>query len=283
MSKFLSAVAVTEFDSMVKQAYQGMGMLRQTVTQRNNLNALTYNFRRMGKGMANQKSTSDLVTPMNVGHELIPCTLANWDAPEYTDIFDAAEVNFDEKQELAETVAGALGRRDDQIIIDALDASTPLTSTVGTAIGGAGSNLNMAKLIKAKVELKKQGVNTSSGSFYAVIEADGLGGLLNDDKASNADYQAIKALVNGEINTLAGFNFCILEDRDEGGLTEAANVVDSYFYHTQAVGLATGIAPATEINYVPERTSWLINGKLKAGAVVRDSGGLVKVQYTKTA
>ena len=269
MSKFLSAVAVTEFDSMVKQAYQGMGMLRPTVTQRNNVVADTYKFRRMSKGVANQKSTSDEVTPMNVGHELITCTLSNWNAPEYTDIFDV--------------VAGAFGRRDDQIIIDALDASTPLTSTVGTAVGGAGSNLNMAKLIKAKVELKKQGVNTRSGNFYAVIEADGLGGLLNDDKVSNADYQAIKALVNGEINTLAGFNFCILEDRAEGGLTEAANVVDSYFYHTQAVGLATGIAPKTEINWIPERTSWLTNGNLKAGAVVRDSGGLVKVQYTKTA
>ena len=284
MSKFLSAVAVTEFDSMVKQAYQGMGMLRPTVTQRNNVVADTYKFRRMGKGLANQKSTSDLVTPMNVEHELITCTLANWNAPEYTDMFDAAEVNFDEKQELAETVAGALGRRDDQIVIDALDASTPLTSTVLTSVGGAASNLNMAKIIRAKVELKKQGVNTrQGGQFHAVIEADGLSGLLNDTLITSSDYQAIKALVNGEVNTLAGFNFHILEDRVEGGLTVAANIVDSYFYHTQAVGLATGIAPKTEINWIPERTSWLTNGMLKSGAVVRDSGGLVKVQYTKTA
>ena len=284
MSKFLSAVAVTEFDSMVKQAYQGMGMLRPTVTQRNNVVADTYKFRRMGKGLANQKSTSDLVTPMNVEHELITCTLANWNAPEYTDMFDAAEVNFDEKQELAETVAGALGRRDDQIIIDALDASTPLTTAVATSVGGAASNLNMAKIIRAKVELKKQGVNTrQGGQFHAVIEADGLSGLLNDQLITSSDYQAIKALVNGEVNTLAGFKFHILEDRVEGGLTVAANVVDSYFYHTQAVGLATGIAPKTEINWIPERTSWLTNGCLKSGAVVRDSGGLVKVQYTKTA
>ena len=284
MSKFLSAVAVTEFDSMVKQAYQGMGMLRPTVTQRNNVVADTYKFRRMGKGLANQKSTSDLVTPMNVEHELITCTLANWNAPEYTDMFDAAEVNFDEKQELAETVAGALGRRDDQIIIDALDASTPLTTAVATSVGGAASNLNMAKIIRAKVELKKQGVNTrQGGQFHAVIEADGLSGLLNDQLITSSDYQAIKALVNGEVNTLAGFKFHILEDRVEGGLTVAANVVDSYFYHTQAVGLATGIAPKTEINWIPERTSWLTNGCLRSGAVVRDSGGLVKVQYTKTA
>ena len=128
MSKNLSAVAVQEFDSMVKQAYQGMGMLKPAVTVRNNVVGDTYKFRRMGKGLANQKSTSDLVTPMDVSHEFKTATLANWNAPEYTDIFDAQEVNFDEKQELANTIAGALGRRCDQLVIDAMDASTPLTT-----------------------------------------------------------------------------------------------------------------------------------------------------------
>jgi len=110
MSKTLSSVAVTEFDSMVKQAYQGMGMLKPAVTQRNNVIGDTYKFRRMGKGLANQKSTSDLVTPMDVTHEFKTATLTNWNAPEYTDMFDAKDVNFDEKQELANTIAGALGR-----------------------------------------------------------------------------------------------------------------------------------------------------------------------------
>ena len=109
MSKNLSAVAVIEFDSMVKHAYQGMGMLKNAVTIRNNVVGDQYKFRRMGKGLANQKSTSDLVTPMDVGHEFKVATLSNWNAPEYTDIFDAAEVNFDEKQELANTIAGAFG------------------------------------------------------------------------------------------------------------------------------------------------------------------------------
>ena len=58
MSKTLSSVAVTEFDSMVKQAYQGMGVLKPTVTLRNNVTADTYKFRKMGKGLANQKSTA---------------------------------------------------------------------------------------------------------------------------------------------------------------------------------------------------------------------------------
>lgn len=281
MSKNLSAVAVTEFDSMVKHAYQGMGLLKGAVTQRNNVVGDTYKFRRMGKGLANQKSTSDLVTPMDVAHEFKTATLSNWNAPEYTDMFDAQDVNFDEKQELANTIAGALGRRTDQLVIDAMDASTPLTSTIDTNVGGINTNLNMAKVIKAQVELRDQGVPNSE--LFAAVNALGLGGLLNDEKATSSDYQAIKALVNGDVDTLAGFKFVILESRVEGGLTVAANVVDSYFFQRPAVGLALGIDMKTEIDWVAERTSWLCNGMLKAGSVVRDEGGLVKVQYTQTA
>ena len=277
MSKNLSAVAVIEFDSMVKHAYQGMGLLKGAVTVRNNVVGDTYKFRRMGKGLANQKSTSDLVTPMDVGHEFKTATLSNWNAPEYTDIFDAAEVNFDEKQELASTIAGALGRRSDQLVIDAMDASTPLT----TAIPEGGTNLTMAKVIDAQVALRDQGVPNTE--LFAAIDAQGLGGLLNDEKATSSDYQAIKALVSGEINTLCGFQFIVIETRNEGGLTVAANIVDSWFFQRPAVGLAIGIDMKTEINWIPERTAWLTNGMLKAGSVVRDEGGLVKVQYDRTA
>lgn len=277
MSKNLSAVAVIEFDSMVKHAYQGMGLLKGAVTVRNNVVGDTYKFRRMGKGLANQKSTSDLVTPMDVGHEFKTATLSNWNAPEYTDIFDAAEVNFDEKQELASTIAGALGRRSDQLVIDAMDASTPLT----TAIPEGSTNLTMAKVIEAQVALRDQGVPNTE--LFAAIDAQGLGGLLNDELATSSDYQAIKALVSGEINTLCGFQFIVIETRNEGGLTVASDIVDSWFFQRPAVGLAIGIDMKTEINWIPERTAWLTNGMLKAGSVVRDEGGLVKVQYDRTA
>ena len=277
MSINLSAVAVTEFDSMVKHAYANMGLLKNAVTLRNNVVGDTYKFRRMGKGLANQKASSADVVAMGVGHEFKTATLANWNAPEFTDIFDAQDVNFDEKQELASTIAGALGRRCDQLVIDAMDASTPLT----TAVPAGGTNLTIAKVNSAQVELRDQGVPNTE--LFAVIEAGGLGGLLSDEKATSSDYQAVKALVSGEINSLVGFQFIILETRAEGGLTEAANVVDSWFFQRPSVGLAIGIDMKTEINYVPEKTSWLTNGMLKAGSVVRDEGGLVKVQYDKTA
>ena len=276
MSINLSPVAVTEFDSMVKHAFQNASLLRDTVTVRNNVIGDTYKFRAMGKGLANQKTTSADVDPMDVAHSLITATLQNWNAPEYTDIFDAAEVNFDEKQELATTIAGALGRRLDQHVIAAMDAASP------TAVGTGSTGLVATDLVDAKVELVKQGVG--SGDLYCAINAAGLAGLLADEKTTSADYQAVKALVNGEINTFAGFNVVVIEDRsgNEGGLTIATDVVSAYAYSKEAIGLAVGIDMKTSIDYVPQKTSFLCNGMLKAGAAVRDVAGLVEINYDAT-
>jgi hypothetical protein len=259
---------------MVKHAFQNASLLRDTVTVRNNVVGDTYKFRAMGKGLANQKATSADVDPMDVAHSLITATMQNWNAPEYTDIFDQAEVNFDEKQELATTIAGALGRRLDQLVIASMDAASP------TAVGTGGTGLVAQDLIDAKVELVKQGVG--SGDLTVAINAAGLAGLLADEKTTSADYQAVKALVNGEINTFAGFNVVVLEDRTEGGLTVATDVVSAYAYSKEAIGLAVGIDMKTSIDYVPQKTSFLCNGMLKAGAAVRDVAGLVEINYDAT-
>lgn len=277
MSKVLSSVAVTEFDSLVKHAYQNAGLLKGAVTVRNNVVGDTYKFRNMGKGLANQKSTSDLVTPMDISHGFATATLQNWNAPEYTDMFDAQTVNFDEKQELASTIAQSLGRRCDQLVIDAMDAETVYA---GTVVAGA-TNLTTAKVIEAQFALRAQGVPNSN--LYAAINAQGLGGLLNQEEITSSDYNNVKALVNGDVDTFGGFKFVIIEDRAEGGLTEAANIVDSYFFSQDAVGLAIGIDIKTDVDWIADRTSWLCNGMLKAGAVSRDGLGIVKVQYDKTA
>ena len=116
MSKNLTNAAVIDFDSEVKHEYQGMKTLRECVTQRTNVTGESYKFARMGKGLANQKATQADVTPMDSSYARQTATLQNWNAPEYSDIFDQAEVNFDEKTELAQAIAKAIGAELKEII-----------------------------------------------------------------------------------------------------------------------------------------------------------------------
>ncbi len=48
------------------------------------------------------------VTPMNVGFSTVTCTLGDWNAAEYSDIFSQQKVNFDERSELAQVVGAAI-------------------------------------------------------------------------------------------------------------------------------------------------------------------------------
>lgn len=276
MSKNLSSVAITEFDSMVKHAYQNAGLLRGCVTNRSGVTGDTYKFRRMGKGMANQKASQADITPMDITHNLITCLLENWNAPEYTDIFDQAEVNFDEKSELASVIANALGRRQDQLIIDAMGTISADAGTAHSDIAVGGTGMTVAKIRKAGQAF--DGVGMGGSGRYIAWNKIQKQQLLGTTEATSSDYANVKNLVNGDIDTFYGFKFKLIEDRDEGGLPGGGTASATAFaFHTDAIGLATGIDIKTEINYIAQKTSWLCNGLMKSGAEVRDAEGIIKI------
>lgn len=82
MSKYLTNSAVIAFDSEVKHQYQGLKTLRNTVTIRTGVVGESYKFARIGRGLANQKASQAVVTPMDVEHARQTAILANWNAPE---------------------------------------------------------------------------------------------------------------------------------------------------------------------------------------------------------
>ena len=211
---------------------------------------------------------------MNIAHTNVTAFLEDWTAPEYTDIFDQAKVNFDERQELAQVVGGAISRRMDQLIIDAADAGANATQ-VPTAVG-ATTGLNVDKLRRAKRLLDQKGVPSEDRFF--LHSAIALEQLLGETEATSADYNTVRALVNGQVDSFLGFKFIVIEDRAEAGLPiTGGNIRTCFAYHKQAIGLAVGIDIRTEIDRIPEKTSWLINGIFSAGAVGIDDEGIYEV------
>jgi len=271
----LSNAFVTLFDAEVKQAYQAKAQLVGATRQRRGVEGSTAKFPKVGKGVATLRVPQTDVTPLNVDFSQVTVTMEDWNAAEYSDIFMQQKVNFDERQELVQVVSNAIGRRQDQLILDALNASGT-SLTVATSIGGADTNLNVAKLREAKKLLDKG--NVPPQDRHIVLHANNLASLLSETAVTSSDFNTVKALVAGEINTFLGFTFHILGDRTEGGLPLAAGDVRSVWaFHKDAVGYAEGIGPKTEINYVPEKTSFLVNSMFSAGAVAIDAEGIVKI------
>jgi hypothetical protein len=173
-------------------------------------------------------------------------------------------------------VAKAIGRRSDQMIIDALSGSGT-TLTVANSIGGATTNMNMAKLREAQRLLNAN--NVPMEDRYIVMHASQLSNLLSETQVTSSDFNSVKALVQGEINTFMGFTFNVIGDRTEGGLSGGGSGSDRtvYAYHKMSVGMAEAMAVRSEINYIPEKTSWLVASMFSAGAIAIDAGGIVAI------
>lgn len=280
MAVSISNAFVTLFDTEVKQAYQADAVLRNTVRLRTGVTASTHKFPKIGSGVAQVRVPQTDVTPLNVTYSQATVTLTDYIAAEYSDIFNQAKVNFDERQELVQVVAKAIGRRSDQMIIDALAASST-SLTVATSIGGAGTNLNMAKLREAARLLNT--ANVPAEDRYMLIHASQLASLLSETSVTSSDFNTVKALVQGEISTFMGFTFNVIGDRSEGGLTGggSGSTRKVYAYHKMAVGMAESMAIRSEINYIPEKTSWLVSSMFSAGAVAIDAGGCVDITCTE--
>ncbi len=277
MAVGISNAFVQMFDAEVKQAYQSARALAGVTRERTNVEGNQVKFPKIGKGTATVRVPQSDVTPLNVTYSQVTATMSDFIAAEYSDIFNQQKVNFDERRELVAVVGAAIGRRMDQLVIDALNAASS-PSTVGTDIGGTGTNMNLAKLLAAKKALDAN--NVPSEGRCMIIHANGLSSLLDETELTSSDFASVKALVQGDIDTFLGFKFITLGDRDEGGLP-LPSTRTSFAFHRDAIGMGIGMNQRSEINYIAEKTSFLVSSMFSAGAVAIDDEGIVKISATE--
>jgi len=131
---------------------------------------------------------------------------------------DKLKMLADPTSEEALNIAYAIGRKIDEKLATAAFAtaytgkdgttqvSFPAANVVAVDLGGSAEGLTLAKLLRAKKILDDNEVDEQEPRFIAV-SATQLEELLNTTEVKSADYNTVKALVKGEINTFCGFNF----------------------------------------------------------------------------
>lgn len=283
MAISISNAFVTLFDSEVKQAYQGQRSLAGVTRERASVEGSTVKFPKIGKGTASVRIPQTDVTPLNVTYSQVTATMTDYIAAEYSDIFHQQRVNFNERQELVQVVSGAIGRRMDQVVLDALSAAsgtgTVLKTIADDGSTGGNSNLNVGKLRAAKKSLDAKNVPMEGRCI--IIHANNLSALLGLTSVTSQDFNTVKALVSGELDTFLGFKFVTLGDRDEGGLPLAGDDRTVFAFHRDAVGMAIGMNQTSRVDYIPEKTSFLVASMFSAGSVAIDSDGIVKITCTE--
>ena len=276
MAQNVTAAFVDLFDSEVKQAYQAESILRGTMRTRTGVAGNTVKFPKIGKGVATIRVPQTDVTPLNVTYAQVTATMSDYIAAEYSDIFQQSHINFDERSELVQVVSKSIARRMDQLCIDALVGNAG--TTVATSIGGATTNMNIEKLRATAKAMNAK--NVPSEGRYLLMHASQLDAMLGETEITNQDFATVKALVRGEVNAFMGFNILTMGDRDEGGVPKPSTR-SCFAWHKDAMGYAESMSQKTEVNYVPEKTSFLVSSMFSAGSVAIDTDGIVQINCTE--
>lgn len=184
-------------------------------------------------------------------------------------------------------IQSSVGTQLDKIIYDALGAAAYRGETGGNTVElpttqvvpAGGTGLTPEKIRKAAEIMDAAGVPAGERTF--VMSAAGKHQLLGFTVTTSSDYNTVKALVNGEIDTWLGFKFVTLPD---GIINKSGNIADYYAFHK--TGICCGMLEELFLK-VEERAdksySKQIYYEISAGAGRLEEAKVVKIQCDETA
>jgi hypothetical protein len=267
VSTSIDQAFIKQFEEEVHQAYQRMGSkLRNTVRVKSMVQGSTTVFQKVGKGTASTKARHGQVPVMNVDHDPVECTLADFYAGDWVDRLDELKINIDERQVIANAGAFALGRKTDELIIDALDQTT---HQAGSGVDG----LTKVKVLEAFEMLGAMDV-PDDGERYAVVGWKQWSDLLQIQEFASADYVGFDELPWRGTQAKRWLGTLWFP---HSGLTLTGSVRTCFWYHKTAIGHAIGQDVTTDITWHGDRAAHFVSNSMSQGSCLIDGDGVIEM------
>lgn len=209
-----------------------------------------------------------------------------WVSPRYfvsntlEDPKDALQMLIDPKSTYMQAKKAGANRKIDDVIIASF-AATAYTGQNGDVtqaflaanqIAHGGTGMTKAKCISAKKLLSKAEVEKED-RFMAYTEEQ-MEDLLNITEITNSDYNVVKALVQGEINTWLGFNWTHTERLLDDGASHRL----CYAYQKKGIQLAFQKDPEGRVTERPDKNyAWQVYMRLCLGATRLEEARIVEI------
>ena len=209
-------------------------------------------------------------------------------AAELVDEMDEIRLLADPKSKYPKIMVQALNRAKDDVIYAAIRGTARtgggtqvLPSAQKIAEGGTG--LTLAKLLTAKELLDAAEIEADEGqdmtgqgptpSRVIACSSKQLTNLYGTTEIKNIDYNSVKALAEGQINTFLGFRFIRSERLAKSGTTRYAVA-----WCKPAVALGIGKDIVTSIDTLPTKNySVQVYARMSIGAVRLEDEGVVEI------
>lgn len=219
MSSQITTAFVNQYRAEVFHLSQQKGSKLQGAVRNETQKGESGFYDRLGPATAQVKASRHADTPqIDSGHSRRRVQLVDYVWADLIDKEDLRRLMMDPAGKYAEAAAWAMGRSKDDVIIAAADGSAyggvagattvahPNAQKYAFNASSAFSSLNVVGLLKIKQILDANDVDESIPR-HGVVNAEGLNGLLNQTAVQSADYNTIKSLVQGQVDTFVGFKF----------------------------------------------------------------------------
>jgi hypothetical protein len=177
---------------------------------------------------------------------------------------DKLRMIIDPTSGFAESQAMALGRKMDSIVISAASGTAYSGKTGATSVAydtdfriavdyvesgaATNSNLTIGKLRRARYLLDSEEAVMDGEAVHCIVSASQIQSLLRHTEVQSADYNTVKALVQGEIDTFMGFKFIRTQL-----LSKSGNNRTCLIYPPSAILLGVASDISTRINELPTK------------------------------
>lgn len=276
MSTQLSNNLITIFDSEVKHIYQSEGFALGGTVRKKTGNAKTFKFPVYGSLIAEAHIPGQDAAIQNATQRQATVIASDRRVVSATDKFENLQVNYDDRQEAARAQAMAMGRDSDQLIINALEASTSTLS-----VSNSSTNLTLANLKAAVKLLEDSEIDLSACTYLGHVSQKQA--LLDEAKVTSSDYVSTRPLETGNFDGFLGIGkFIWIGNRAEGGLKITSSQRSNFLFHKDSVGLGEVLNVETRTDWDAKMGADLIQSYYSAGAGEIDPAGIVKLSVKES-
>ncbi len=289
MSTEVNKAFVQKFrDSFMHLVQQKGSRLREYVRTNSDVVGKYDHFDRLGSTSAQKITSRHSDTPLiSTPHSRRRVSMEDYNWADLIDKADKVRMLADPTSEYMKAGVWAMGRTMDDIVIAAMlgnavsvdendsSANVALPSAQKVAVSGT-TDMNITKLRQAKKILDASDVDPDLPRCI-VMKSNQFYDLLGDSQIQSSDYNTVKALVAGEIDTFMGFKFI----RSERLTTDSSGDTQCIAWIHDGIGLSMGMDVKTEITERSDKNySTQVYAQMCLGAVRIEDEKVVEIACT---
>jgi hypothetical protein len=234
--------------------------------------------------------------PMGARHSNTPFTpsehtrrslaIQGWVWNDYIDELDKCALLIDPTSAYIKGAMDSLSARMDLIIIGALTGSansghlgtTAVTLPATQIITSGAAGMTLDKMRSAKYKLDRKRVPPKNR--FLALTAKGMQDLLGDPNVTSADFNTVKALVDGTLNTYMGFTIIQSEYLTKTLPGMAASETQAIAWQQDGIVLGMAEDIFGKVTELPERNySYQAYARMSLGAVRLEEERVVRIDY----